>query len=787
MNRKQRRAARSVPSGAASSPLGPAALHAFAQAMHEHQAGRAAQAEAFYRQALALEPNRPEFHNNLGLVLQAQRKLREALAAHRRAIALAPDLREAHFNLGLALAALGRPADAVEAYRRALTLMPDYAELHYNLANALRESGKPAAAIESYRRAIALKPDYPDAFTNLGATLKAQGALGEAAAAFRRAAALNPDSPEACNNLGLALYGLGALDEAVAAHQRAITLRPDYADAHNDLGVALHRQGRPHEAATAYRNAIAVQPNHAGAYNNLGVVLQELEILDEALDSFERARALQPHHSEATNNQGSLLQRLGRLDEAEAAYRQAIGERPDYCDAVCNLTFLRRRLCDWREAERDAELCRGFVRNGARELSPLAFLAIDSTPREQLMCARQWTAAQTDGTATLPPRQPEARDRLRLGYLSADLRQHPVAILAAELFERHDRGRFETFAYSYSPDDGSELRQRLTRAFDHFVDVAALSHADAASRIRADGIDILVDLTGHTRGARPPILAARPAPVQASFLGYPGTMGAPFIDYVIADAVVAPMHEQPFFDERIVHLPDSFMPGDTTRAIADATPSRAACGLPEAGFVFCCFNNSHKLTPAFFDVWMRLLRATPGSVLWLSVGGAAAQTHLRREAEARGVAADRLVFAQRVTSMADHLARHRQADLFLDTLPYNAHTTASDALWAGLPVLTCTGGSFVGRVAASLVQAVGLGELVTRDLREYETLALRLAAEPARLAGLRARLAANRATAPLFDTPRYTRHIEAAYRRMWERWAAGNPPEPFAVAPQADA
>jgi predicted O-linked N-acetylglucosamine transferase (SPINDLY family) len=782
MNRKERRAARSAPSGAAAqASIGDAAMQCFAKALREHQAGRAVQAVAAYRQAIALDPNRPEFHNNLGLMLQALNKLPDAAAAYRKAIALAPGMREAHFNLGLALAAMGRPADAAAAYRQALALMPEYAELHYNLANTLLALGDPDAAIDSYRRAIALKPAYPEAYTNLAATLRERGDLGAATAAFRRAAALDPGSAEACNNLGIALCGLGALEEAVAWHRRAIALRPDHAGAYTDLGIALHRLGQPHEAVAAYRKAIAVDPDHAGAHNNLGVVLQELEQLDEALAHYRRARALKPHEAEAVNNQGLLLQGLGRLDEAEAAYRQAVGERPDYCEAVANLAYLRRTLCDWRELDQETELCRGLVRAGARAFDPLAFIAMESTPAEQLQCARQWAAARTGGTAVLAPPPVAAKDRLRIGYLSADLRQHPVSVLTAELFERHDRGRFEIAAYSYGADDGSAMRRRLVAAFDRFVEIGPLPHAAAAERIRADGIDILVDLTGHTRGARLPILAARPAPVQVNFLGFPGTLGAPFIDYVIADPIVAPLSEQQFFDETIVHLPHTFMPSDTTRAIAATTPSRAACGLPETGFVFCCFNNSYKLAPAVFDVWMRLLRAVPGSVLWLSVGNTAARAHLAREAQARGVAPDRLVFAERMPEMADHLARHRLADLFLDTLPYNAHTTASDALWAGLPVLTCRGGSFAGRVSASLLHAAGLDALVAPDLASYEALALRLTREPAQLAAVRARLADNRSTAPLFDMARYVRTLEAAYRRMWEIRVAGGPPESFSV------
>jgi predicted O-linked N-acetylglucosamine transferase (SPINDLY family) len=350
----------------------------------------------------------------------------------------------------------------------------------------------------------------------------------------------------------------------------------------------------------------------------------------------------------------------------------------------------------------------------------------------------------------------------------------------AELFERHDRARFEIYGYSTGRDDGSPLRARLVSAFDHFIDAQALSHAEAAQRIHDDRIDILIDLKGYTGDSRTEILVNRPAPIQVNSLGYPGTMGADFIDYIIADPTTAPLNHQPFYSEAIVDLPHCYQPNDTQRAISATTPSRAACGLPEEGVVFCCFNGAYKLSPPLFDVWMRLLLASPGGVLWLLVSAEGVKANLRREAEARGVGGERLVFGD-VLPLEDHLARHRLADLFLDTAPINAHTTASDALWAGLPVLTILGDSFAGRVAASLVRTVGLPELVAASLADYEAIALELAADPAKLAALKARLATQRGTAPLFDIARYTADLERAYAAMVERWQGGLPPRAFSV------
>jgi protein O-GlcNAc transferase len=760
--------------------IGAVASQQITRGMQAHNRERLARAEAACRSALRFKPHHPELLHNLGLALQELGKLEEAAATYRQAIALKPDLREAHFNLGLVLYELGRPDEAVTAYRCGLPFMRSNAELHYNLGNALRDLGRQDEAVACYRRAIALKPAFAEAYTNLGAILRGGGKHAEATAAFRRACSIDPNSAGAWNNLGLALYALGEHEEAAASHRRSVALSAEYADAHINLGIALQALGDPREAVAAYRHAIAAKPDDAAAYNNLGTILLELGTLDQALAAFRQAIGLDPSAAGTHNNLGLVLQGLGRLDEAVASFELALAYRPDFTEAFNNLTYVRRTLCDWRDLERDAERCRSSVRSGKTGHDPLAFISLNSTLEEQQRCARSWTRAKTTGAPRLPPCERKSTGKIRLGYLSADFRQHSVAVLTAELFERHDRSRFEVIAYSSGRDDGSAMRRRLCQAFDRFVDIAPLTHHRAAQLIRNDAIDILVDLSGHTNGARLPIVAARPAPIQVNFLGYPGTMGADCIDYVIADPIIAPMTDQPFYDERIVHLPDCYMPFDTTQAIAEPVPTRTEYGLPEAGFVFCCFNNTQKITPTAFDVWMKLLLAVPGSVLWLAEEKATVRANLVREAEARGVAAERLVFA-RMQPLPEHLARHRLADLFLDTLPYNACTTTGLALWAGLPVLTCLGNGFAGRIAASLLHAVGLQELVTRSSAEYEALALRLAADRAQLEDLRRRLAANRLTAPLFDTGRYARNIEAAYLRFWQNWAAGMPPQAFSV------
>jgi protein O-GlcNAc transferase len=779
------------------------------------QEGDLAQAESLFRRVVAARPNHPEGHNNLGALLQQQGRLDEAVAAHRRALALRPDYAAAHLHLGNALKRQGKLDNALASYRHALALKPDLAEAFNNLGVVLQSQGKFADALDAYQQAIKLRPGDIEAaynravalqhqgrrdeaeaayrdivrqspnrfvYVNLGALLQEQGRLDEALAAFDEALALDSLYAEAHFNRGAVLQQQGRLERAVEAYAQAMRLRPDYAEAATNAGVTLQELGRLDEAAAAFAHAARLMPGAAEPHNNLGIALLARGQPAEAVTAFQRALSLNPDYAEAFYNLGNAWRELGKPEGAIAAYGRALRLRPDDVDAFAQLAYQRWRACDWADHAAGQQKLLDLVRQGAR-VPPFFLLATNAGPSEQLACARRWVEPFARAVPHLPARKPlereRERDRIRLGYLSADFHRHATAHLTAELFERHDRARFEVFAYSYGPDDGSPMRRRLEGAFDRFIDIRSLSHAQAAQRIQADAIDILIDLKGHTLNARTAMLAARPAPVQVNYLGYPGTMGAEFIDYIVVDRIVAPSEDQTYFTEKLVTLPGCYQPSDTHRVEAEP-PSRRECGLPADAFVFCCFNNTYKITPAFFDIWMRLVGRVPGSVLWLLESNDLARRNLRRLAERRGVDPDRLVFAP-IRPIAEHLARHRHADLFLDTLPCNAHTTASDALWSGLPVLTCAGATFAGRVAASAVTAAGMPELIAPSLEAYERLALDLACAPERVRELRERLERTRATAPLFDIAAYTRNLEAAYARMWERWRTGQAPAAFAV------
>jgi protein O-GlcNAc transferase len=584
------------------------------------------------------------------------------------------------------------------------------------------------------------------------------------------------------HRLGYCYLALGDLPLAEKILREEVEQHPDLLNAHNALGVALVRQGRHVEALAVFQQALRLDAESAEANNNVANVLSELGRSDEALGYLQNVVRIHPQHGEAQYNLGMLLQGMGRHEEAIDALESALRALPRTSYTLGYIIWNELAVCRWHELPARIEELRGQLREHAMPAAPFVLAALPVSVAEQRTCAEMHVRhklPQLPRPLWQGTRQRRA-GRLRIAYLSADYQEHATAHLAVRLFELHDRSRFHTLALSYGVADASPMRSRLERAFDDFLDVRTQSDHQIAMLLREREIDIAVDLKGHTTGARLAILAYRPVPVQATYLGFPGTSGAPFIDYVLADRFVIPEEQRGAYTESVVYLPDCYQVNDSEREITPVPIDRRDLGLPTQGFVFSCFNNSYKITPDIFSIWMRLLGALPGSVLWLLGDNAAAMRNLRGAAAAAGIDAARLVFATRAPH-GEHLARQRAADLFLDTLPCNAHTTASDALWAGLPVLTVAGATFAGRVAGSLLHAVGLPQLVCASVEEYEALALRLAREPQLLEEYKTRLRDNRRTAPLFDTDRFRRHIETAYLAMWDRHERGLGPASFDV------
>jgi protein O-GlcNAc transferase len=689
---------------------------------------------------------------------------------------------DALHHLGIARAQAGDFAAAVRHLTDAIEVNPRSAEVFLHLANVRMAVGEAQEALAAYERALVLKPKFPEALYGRGNALQALGRHAEAVASYDRVLVLVPDRPEALTHRGNSLHDLGRHEEALASYDRALTLLPGVAMLHNNRANTLWVLKRYEAALASLGKALDLEPGYVDALINRGNILQEIGRHDEALACFDKVLAIAPRHLPALNNRGNLLAALKRHEEAVTTVARLLEMAPDWDYAPGLLLQSQLRSCNWARYEQDAARVIQGVRNGKKADIPFSFLAVSGSATDQLLCAQTHAAAKyPQRSAPLWSGAQRRHERIRVAYISADFREHPVSYLLTGVFGAHDRRHFEVTGISLRPDDGSSASRRVRAALGNVVEVFRRTDADIAALLRELEIDIAVDLMGYTHGARSAIFAYRPAPVQVNYLGYPGTLGVPYMDYLIADRVVVPPGRQAHYSERIVWMPDCFQANDDQRRIG-ARPGRSAMGLPEAGFVFCCFNNSYKITPAMFERWLGLLRAVPGSVLWLVADHPAVPRNLREEARRRDVDPARLVFAERLP-YADHLARVQLADLFLDTLPFNAGTTASDALWAGVPVLTCPGDAFASRMAASLLTAAGLPELIAGSVEDYSALALKLATTPPALAELRARLARNRSGCALFDTGRFCRNLESAYRTMWERFQRGEGPAGFEVKP----
>ncbi|MBF0310483.1 MAG: tetratricopeptide repeat protein [Magnetococcales bacterium] len=731
----------------------------------------------------AATPAQVEALNRALMALQEGR-LAEAETLSQQALQVAGNLAEAWTVSGMVQRRAGRVEEAIVRYGKALALRQDYPEAWANLGNAHRERGELARAEGCYRKALALQPSWPEVLSSLSDVLRVLERPQEAADCARQALGLRPGFAEAHNHLANALSRVGETEQALHHYREAMTAQPHLAEAHYNLGVALQEEGRHREAVSHHRRAVALSPRFKNGWYNLGIALQRSGDLTGAVQAYRTALEIDADHGGAVFNLAGVMNGLGRFEEALELFRRAETLQPGRINVAVEITHLQQKLCDWSGLEglRERILEPALREDSGVPPSPFPFLSLPLpvTPEEELRIAARYAAHVAKGVKKIHAHAAGTGvSRLRVGYLSADFHNHATAHLMLGLFGLHDRKRFEIIAYSFGPDDGSDYRNRIRSDCDRFVDLEACSDAESAQRIHDNGVHLLIDLKGYTRDSRPEILAARPAPVQVAWLGYPGTMGADFIDWVITDATVTPAAQQAFYAERFAVMPHCYQVNDREQPIAAETPSRTELGLPEKGFVFCCFNTHYKIDAFVFDIWMRLLTQVPGSVLWLIDGVAGARQNLRDRARERGVDPQRLVFAP-ILAKPGHLARQHRADLFLDTRWYNAHTTASDALWAGLPLLTVPGERFAGRVCASILQAAGLGGegLICPDFESYEKRALELARNPRLLQSIRQKLQRQRTTCPLFDTPRFTRDLEGLYESMWQAFCRGEGRKP---------
>ena len=759
----------------------PTLAAALARAQTCHREGNLVEAERCYREIVAGDPQQFAAVHALAILCAQSGRIDEAQPLAERAMQIDPRSTDAKATYANVLQALDRQSDALAIWDDILTREPDIALALYNRGNLLLGIGRFADALNDYDRVIALMPDNAAALYNRGCALQQLQRYEEALESYERVVSLIPDNFFALHNRGAALLGLNRYEAALASFDHALTIEPNDTEALTNRGVALYELNRFAEALTSYDKALAINSGYVAALNNRGNALLALNRPAEALASFDQALAIKPDFVAAMQSKGNVLQYLNRHEEAAEIYGRALAVAPDDAFVSCMLLHSKLQSADWSGYDEHARRVITDAVQGKGGVTPLAFLAVSDSAEHQLSCARTWVKENCPPSAAAVWKGEKYRHpKIRVAYISGDLREHPVSYLLAGLFEAHDRSRFEPIAISFGPPAVDEMRTRLEGAFERFIDVGDKSDAEVAELLRMLEVDIAVDLMGFTTHSRAKIFASRPVPVQVNYLGFPGTMGAAYIDYIIADSYVVPQERCHSYAEKVVYLPDTFQANDPERRIAQRVPARTQVGLPDQGFVFCCFNNTYKITPRIFDVWMRLLQKVEGSVMWLLASNDVTLRNLQSAARERGVDPGRLIFAP-PTSYADHLARYKIADLFLDNLPFNAGATASDALWAGLPLLTCSGDAFASRMAGSLLKAIGLPELITDCLNAYEQRALELATNERMMAEIRAKLARNRDTHPLFDTDRFRRHIEAAYVTMWERSQRGEPPASFAV------
>lgn len=652
----------------------------------------------------------------------------------------------------------------------------------FSQALAWHQQGNLDQALALYQKTLERDPKHTDALVNMGLICLQRNQYAEGADWIQRSLKIDPRQPDALSNLGVAQAALKKHADAVETFSRAIALNPKDPVLYNNRGGALKDMYRQAEAIADFTHAISLAPAYADAYNNRGLAFYNLRQNDEALADFDHAIEADPNHAVAYRHKGLVLQELKRYKEAVGCYEKALAIRPGLPLVLGYLFYCLQELCEWQDYSLLVDAITSMLRRGELPVVPFVYLALPSNPELQQICARL-------SVKEFPPPKPwpvtepaQPGQKIRIGYFSPDFRNHAVTHLVAGLIEQHDRSRFEVHGFNIGPVADDPWRKRMENGFDRFYDVLEKSDDEVVRLAREIGLDIAIDLTGYTQFSRTRIFAERVAPVQIQYLGYVGTMGTNFMDYLIADSIVIPENERPFFDEKIIYLPHSYQVNDDRKVISDRQFTRQELGLPEQGFVFCCHNNHYKFTPEAFRIWMRLLDKVPGSVLWLIGGNEETMRNLRKEATSSGIDPERLVFAEKA-GHAEYLARFRAADLFLDTFNYNAGTIASEALWAGLPVLTCKGNTYVSRMAASLLHAAGLPELVAGTPQEYEEIALRLASNPDQMKALARKLEGSRTTCALFNTAQTTRHIEQGFIKAHERHLAGLPPEHILVAP----
>ncbi|MDC1015743.1 tetratricopeptide repeat protein [Candidatus Thioglobus sp.] len=729
-----------------------------------------------YEKVIELKPNFTGMHNNLGNILRELGRLDAAVLSYENAIRIDSDFVEVYYNLGITYQELNQLNDSIKHYKKAIELQSNYPEAFNNLGIIYKELEEFDLAIHSFNQAIGLNPKYAEAYNNLGILYRDLGKADKAFESYKEALKILPDYDEAHNNLGILFMDFGQIDRAIDSYQNAIQANEDFIEAINNLGIALMDLGEIDQSINYYHKAISIDPKFALTYNNLGIAYKRNKNLDAALKCLEKAIALDPKYTDAFSNYGNLLTTMDNFEEAQNKYQSAYEIDPNINYILGNLIHTKMHLCIWDDFSKNLSKLKNQINAGQKRIDAFSFMALIDDPKLQKKVSKIYSNDKFPKSDLLPQiKHYPKHKKIRIGYFSGDFREHPVSTLTAGLYENHDRDFFEIHAFSYGPDTNDEMNLRIKAGVDYFHEVQMKPHKDIALLSRSLEIDIAVDLGGYTAGAKTDIFAMSAAPIQLSYIGFLGTMGADYYDYLISDITIIPEDSQKYYSEKIIYLP-YFQANDSKQTYSIRNYSREDIGLPEKGFVFCCFNNTYKFTPSSFDSWCRILKAVNNSVLLLYASNKAAEKNLTKEIAQRGIDSKRIIFGEHLP-LEEYLGRYRVVDLFLDTNPYNAGTTSSDAMRMGLPVITLQGKSFSSRMGASILKAINMPELIASNQNEYESMAIELATNSKKMKEVKEKLSNNIKTAPLFNTALFTKHLESAYKTIYERHHDGLRPE----------
>jgi len=748
----------------------------FHKAIQDYQLGHLKEAEEILRHCVQLDAKIFDVIHLLAVVYASQEKHQTAIEYYKKALELSPNNASALSNIGSSLNSIGHNQEAFSVFQKAIKIDPSEPIAWYNAANTLCDTGEYEESLAYYERSIKLNPQHCPALINYGKALFELKRYSEALTFYDEALRINQDSLDCLINKGATLKELTRYDEAITHYDKTLSLKPDYAEGWSNKGIALNGLKRYDDAIAHFDKALSLKPDYAEGWNNKGIAIYGLKRFEEAIAHYDKALTLKPDYHEAWSNKGVTLDFLKKHSESAKCYQKAIIFETEDSYLLGQAHHQMMLGCDWSDYKKNVNKIFQLTNEGRKASEPFGFQGIAISEELLKKCSEIYSNDRFPPLDNLSKFLQYKHQKIRIGYLCGEFRNQATSILMTRVWELHDESKFEIFAFDNGWDDGSEYRQRITGAFSNLFDITRLSDLDTAKLIQQNEIDILINLNGFFGFARQVVFSYKPAPIQVNYLGFPGTMGVKYMDYIIADKVVVPEESKLHYVEKLVYLPNCYQANDDMRKISDRKFSKVELGLPGNAFVFACFNNSYKITPTIFDSWMRILSFVQGSVLWLLADSPIAKDNLIKEALARGIDSCRLVFAERLP-ISEHLARHDLADLFLDTLPYNAHTTCSDALWAGLPVLTLMGHTFPGRVSSSLLNAIGLPELVTSTQEEYEALAIELALNSKKLADIKLKLAKNRLSTPLFDTPLFVKNLEAAYIQMYKRDQLGIQPD----------